>query len=118
MPAPIPGPDPADSLAGSGRQRNDYLSRVFRHLERYRVYPRTALENNQGGRVVTRVTISRDGRLIDARIDTSSGWPTIDSAELDAIRKAAPFPAVPNDMPGDPVILILRMNYNAPGRSR
>ena len=34
--------------------------------------------NSQGGRVVTRVTIERDGGLIDARIDTSSGWPAID----------------------------------------
>ena len=118
MPAPLPGPNPADSIAGQGRARNDYVSRVFRHLERYRVYPAVARENNQGGRVVTRVTISRDGGLVDARIDTSSGWPVIDSAELDAIRKAAPFPPVPSDMPGDPVILILRMNYDSPGRRR
>jgi protein TonB len=118
MPAPLPGPNPADLIAGQGRQRNDYLSRVFRHLERYRVYPGAARENNQGGRVVTRVTIGRDGGLVDARIDSSSGWPIIDAAELDAIRKASPFPPVPGDMPGDPVILILRMTYNPPGRSR
>lgn len=118
IPAPLPGPNPADQFAGQGRQRNDYLSRVFRHLERYRVYPQVAQQNNQSGRVVTRVTINRDGGLIDARIDTSSGWPVIDSAELDAIRKAAPFPPVPSDMPGDPVILILRMNYDPPGRRR
>ena len=42
--------------------------------------------------------------------------PAIDAAELEAIRKAAPFPPVPSDMPGDPVILILRMNYNPPAR--
>jgi protein TonB len=118
IPAPLPGPNPADLIAGQGRQRNDYLSRVFHHLQRYRVYPRLAQDNNQSGRVVTRVTIDRSGSLIDVRIDTSSGWPLIDSAELDAIRKAAPFPPVPNDMPGDPVILILRMNYDPPGRRR
>jgi protein TonB len=118
IPAPLPGPNPADQFAGQGRQRNDYLSRVFRHLERYRAYPQMAQQNNQSGRVVTRVTINRDGGLIDARIDTSSGWPLIDTAELDAIRKAAPFPPVPSDMPGDPVILILRMNYDPPGRRR
>ena len=42
MPAPLPGPDPADQIAGQGRQRNDYLSRVFRQIERYRVYPAAA----------------------------------------------------------------------------
>ncbi len=92
-PLPLPGPNPADQIAGQGRQRNDYLSRVFRQLERYRVYPAAARDNSLGGRVVTRVTINRDGGLIDARIDTSSGVPVIDQAELEAIRKAAPLPA-------------------------
>ena len=90
---------------------------MFRQLERYRVYPAAARDNSLGGRVVTRVTINRDGGLIDARIDTSSGVPVIDQAELEAIRKAAPFPPVPSDMPGDPVILVLRMTYGPPGRA-
>lgn len=118
IPAPLPGPNPADQFAGQGRQRNDYLSRVFRQLERYRVYPASARANNLGGRVVTRVTIRRDGGLIDVRIDTSSGVPVIDQAELEAIRRAAPFPPVPSNMPGDPVILVLRMTYGPPGRGR
>ena len=108
--APLPGPDPGDVLIGRGRQRNDYLSRVFRHLEPYRFNPGT-VRGNQQGRVVTRVTIARDGRLIDARIDSSSGSSALDAAELAAIRKASPFPPVPGDMPGDPVILVLPMNY-------
>jgi protein TonB len=111
VPAPLPGPNPADLTAGQGRQRNDYLSRLFRHLAPYRVYPPAARANNQHGRVVTRITIKRDGGLVDVRIDTSSGWPLLDQAELEAIRRGAPFPPVPANMPGDPVILILRMNY-------
>jgi protein TonB len=109
-PAPLPGPDPGDVLVGRGRQRNDYLSRVFRHLEPYRFDP-GSMRGSQQGRVVTRVTIARDGRLIDVRIDSSSGSSALDAAELAAIRKASPFPPVPRDMPGDPVILVLPMNY-------
>ena len=33
--------------------------------------------------------------------------PPLTQPKLEAIRKAAPFPPVPNDMPGEPVILIL-----------
>src|SRR5437660_1668488 len=55
MPSPMPGPDPGDVLIGQGRQRNDYLSRVARQIAQYRVYPASALTNNQGGRVVMRV---------------------------------------------------------------
>lgn len=111
MPSPSPGPYPGDVVAGQGRQRNDYLTRVFRHLEPYRVDARASRASNQRGRVVTRVTIGRDGGLIDVSIDSSSGRPALDAAELEAIRKAAPFPPVPAGMPGDPIILILRMTY-------
>ena len=118
IPAPLPGPNPADQIAGQGRQRNDYLSRVFRQLQQHRVFPRVAEDNKQSGIVMTRIVINRDGGLIDVRVTQSSGVPAIDQAELEAIRKAAPFPPVPSDMPGDPVALNLRMNYNQPGRVR
>lgn len=111
MPAPRPGPNPADLAAGQGRQRNDYLSRVFRHLEPHRVASRTARAANQRGRVVTRVTLARDGSLLGISIDSSSGRPALDAAEVEAIRNGAPFPPIPANMPGDPVVLILRMTY-------
>ena len=116
MPSPMPGPDPGDLLAGRGRQRNDYLSRVARQVAQYRVYPTNAANNHQEGRVVMRVTVARDGRVLDVRVGTSSGWPAIDAAEVETIRKAAPFPPVPGDMPGDPVILVLPINYTLRGR--
>jgi protein TonB len=109
MPSPVPGPAPADVLAGQGRQRNDYLTRVFRHLEPFRF---SASGGHQlHGRVVSRVTLTRDGRLIDVHIASSSGVPSLDAAELAAIRKASPFPPVPEAMPGDPVILVLPITY-------
>ncbi|MGH8431288.1 MAG: TonB family protein [Solimonas sp.] len=110
MPSPMPGPDPGDVAIGQGRQRNDYLSKVFRHLEPYRL-DATARNTRQFGRVVTRVTLTRDGRIIDVRLDTSSGRPALDAAEIAAIRKASPFPPVPASMPGDPVILVLPITY-------
>lgn len=109
MPSPLPGPEPGDVLAGRGRQRNDYLTRVFRHLEPYRLDATAG--HRLHGRVVSRLTLARDGRLIDVHIDTSSGVPSLDAAELAAIRKASPFPPVPPAMPGDPVILVLPITY-------
>lgn len=111
IPAPLPGPSPADRLAGQGRQRNDYLSRVHRHLAPYRDRSHKARAADQAGRVVTRVTLARDGSLLGVSISTSSGRPAVDDAELEAIRNAAPFPPLPANMPGDPVVLVLRTTY-------
>ena len=123
QPAPRPPSAPAsvqappsnsvDWLMGNNRVRNAYLDQVARLTSKYRHYPRGLVEANQRGRVVTRVTITRDGRLVDVSIETSSGWPAIDAAELEAIRRSAPFPPVPPDMPGDPLVLILPLNFLA-----
>ena len=86
---------------------NDYLSVVFLHIHPYRVYPATG----QHGRVVTRVTVNRAGSLVDIKIDSSSGSSIIDNAELEAIRRAMPLPPVPAGLPGNPVVLVLPMNY-------
>jgi protein TonB len=115
MPSPMSGPDPGDVLIGQGRQRNDYLSRVARQIAQHRVYPAGALANNQGGRVVMRVTVARNGQVLDVGVRTSSGWPAIDAAEVETIRKAAPFPPLPSEMPGDPVVLVLPVTYSPSG---
>ncbi len=95
---------------GDGGARNDYLSRVYRHIDPYRDYPAGRPRGRQHGRVVTRVTINRAGELVDIRLDRSSGWPLIDNAEMAAIRRAVPLPPVPDGMRGDPVVLVLPMN--------
>ena len=100
-----------DAAMGDGGARNDYLSRVYRHIDPYRDYPAAARAARQHGRVVTRVTINRAGQLLDIRLDRSSGWPLIDNAEMAAIRRAMPLPPVPDGMRGDPVVLVLPMNY-------
>ena len=111
IPAPLPGPELADRSPGPGRQRNDYLTRVYRHLEPYRAGSRAALSPHLRGRVVTRVTLARDGGVLDVAVSSSSGRSALDDAEVAAIRRAAPFPPLPANMPGDPVILVLRMTY-------
>ena len=100
-----------DQAMGDGGARNDYLSRVYRHIDPHRDYPAAARAARQHGRVVTRVTISRAGELLDLRLDRSSGWPLIDNAEMAAIRRAMPLPPVPAGMRGDPIVLVLPMNY-------
>lgn len=114
----MPGPTGGSmgALTGHGGERNDYLTRVFRHIEPFRTYPEAARAARQRGRVVSRVTINRAGELIDLSVDRSSGWPMIDKAELAAIRRAMPLPPPPAGMPGDPIVLILPMTYNYESR--
>ena len=48
-----------------------------------------------GKKAVVISTITREGQVVEARIGTGSGSEEWDKAALAAVRKAAPFPALP-----------------------
>jgi len=51
-------------------------------------YPRASQRRGEQGRVLVRVTISPEGRVVDARIQSSSGHDRLDNAALKAVRTA------------------------------
>jgi protein TonB len=67
--------------------------RVLDWLARYRTYPLAARRAHIEGVVQMRVTLMPDGRLVDARVERSSGHPVLDAAALDLLARAAPLPS-------------------------
>jgi periplasmic protein TonB len=67
--------------------------RVLDWLARYRSYPLAARRARIEGVVELRVTLMPDGRLVDARVERSSGHPLLDQAALDLLARAAPLPS-------------------------
>jgi protein TonB len=111
-PAPSPLRNPADVIIGpSGPTQNEYFMQLHRKLAQFRYYPQSARDRHQEGRVVVRLVIARDGRLIDARVDRSSGVPAIDAAEVDAVKRAAPFPPLPLHVPGEAATFLIPVTY-------
>lgn len=62
--------------------------------------------------VVIRFTIARDGRVLDAEVETSSGLSILDRASLRAVVLADPLPPLPNSYPRDQVGVHLRFTYS------
>jgi protein TonB len=111
-PAPSPLQNPTDVIIGpSGPTQNEYFMQLHRKLAQHRYYPQSARDRHQEGRVVVRLVISRDGRLLDARVDRSSGYPAIDAAEVDAAKRAAPFPPLPVHVPGEAATFLIPVTY-------
>ena len=109
-PAPSPLTNPA-SIYGQRKAQEDYLWGVVRKISQHRYYPKSSRENSEEGLVVARITVARDGRLLDVAVARSSGYPTLDNALIEVIRQAAPYPPLPNDMPGDRHTFLLPLNY-------
>ena len=82
--------------AGEPNQQHGALPielRVLDWLARYRTYPLAARRARIEGMVQLHVTLMPDGRLVDARVERSSGHPLLDQAALDLLARAAPLPS-------------------------
>jgi len=88
--------NPADAGART-RAKDAYLWQAIRKFSQYLPDLR---EKNEGGTVVLRFVIARDGRLVDASIVRSSGVIALDRGLLESVRAAAPYPPLPADIPG------------------
>ncbi|OHV81324.1 energy transducer TonB [Ensifer sp. LCM 4579] len=90
----------ATGAKGSARQAgnaavSNYPGKVRRKLNRAFRYPAEAKRQGLRGVAHVRFTVTSDGGLAGVGIAKSAGSALLDEAALDAVRRAAPFPAIP-----------------------
>ncbi|HTR85471.1 MAG TPA: TonB family protein [Reyranella sp.] len=102
-PAPSPFVNPADTY-NRARAQDNYLWQVVRKLSGYRYYAKVDV---QEGTTVVRVVIARDGRLLDAEIARSSGYPAMDQGVLAGVRQGSPYTPLPDSIQGSSATFML-----------
>jgi protein TonB len=85
---------------------------LLRHLERHKRYPAEAQRQRQEGVVYMLFTLSRDGRVLAARILRPSGNASLDQEGLDLLRRAQPMPPFPVDQPGESMELSVPIQFS------
>jgi protein TonB len=106
-----PGPSP-HTAGGTGPSRlQSYYAAVLARIEAAKQYPLSAQRRQIQGDVVVTFQLSPNGRLIDARLTTSSGFHSLDRAALEAVRRAAPYPKLPNDAGVVPNALTVTISF-------
>lgn len=90
----------ATGAKGSARQAgnaavSNYPGKVRRKLNRAFRYPAEAKRQGLRGVAHVSFTVTSGGGLAGVRIAKSAGSALLDEAALDAVRRAAPFPAIP-----------------------
>jgi len=117
-PAPAAQPVPAATgnqvSAATNKNVRAYFDKVAAHVNRFRQYPLVAALQYREGKIVVMVRIARDGQVLEVEVRQSSGHALIDAAETSAIWRASPLPQPPPEFEGDPVTLIMPVNYKAP----
>jgi len=104
----------AAGVAG-GAQRGGaatYFGKLKAWLNQHKKYPVAAKKEKQQGTVTVNFTIDRAGRLLAARVETSSGNSVLDNAALDLLRKASPMPRLPEGMVEERLVVTLPIEYS------
>jgi len=84
---------------------------LLRHLERHKRYPADAQRRHHEGIVTVRFVMSRDGRVLTAQLERSSGVASLDQEGLDLLQRAQPLPALPKDQPGETLELVVPIQF-------
>jgi protein TonB len=82
------------SSAGNAAASN-YPGKVVAKLRRALRYPADARRQKLRGEAMVGFTVNADGGTRGVRLLRSSGSAVLDKAALDAVRRAAPFPSIP-----------------------
>lgn len=82
--------------SGNARVSN-YPGKVVSKLRRSLRYPSAAKRQRLKGEVRIRFTVARNGSVSGIRIVRSSGSSVLDQAALETVRRAAPFPRIPDE---------------------
>jgi TonB family protein len=94
-----------------------YLGQVRKSLERSKVNPRSSL----AGTVLIRFTVGPAGDVLSRVVQKSSGSKLLDDAAMASLDRAAPFPAMPQDLARGPLevqVLQLRDPLERRGEGR
>ncbi|MEL6316192.1 MAG: TonB family protein [Pseudomonadota bacterium] len=90
----------AQSAAGGGAPgaRRDFMATLAAWLQKHKRYPRRARARRQEGVGRLHLKMAADGRVLSARLKSSSGHRILDDEILAMIRRAEPLPKIPAEL--------------------
>lgn len=103
-PAPAPSPPPAGPVDPS------WEGKVLKHIDRHKRYPRMIGSRRPVGTAIVLFRMNRQGAILSARIERTSGNAQLDKAAIETVRRSAPLPAIPSDRP-DPLQLSVPVEF-------
>jgi periplasmic protein TonB len=90
-----------------------WMAQIRRQLESKKRFPAAARARWEQGTVVVAFVLDRQGRLAGSRVARSSGFAALDSAALELVRQAQPFPAPPAELPSPRLNMTIPIRYQA-----
>ena len=95
-----PNAGSANDTSGGGMPGDvvDYMAVLQAWLEKHKEYPRGARLRRMEGTTLLYFVMDRDGKVLDFRIQKSSGYEILDHEVEEMIKRAQPLPQMPDNM--------------------
>ncbi|HVV51262.1 MAG TPA: TonB family protein, partial [Polyangia bacterium] len=119
-PAELGARDPRESGADVDARTLDrryqrYIDEIRQRVRRIREFPRSLAVRLLEGETIVDFVVDVNGRLGDGpRVVKSSGFEEFDAAAVRAVRRAAPFPPMPDPGSARPLSVSLRVIFDNP----
>jgi len=82
------------------------------HINRYKRYPAEAEAHKMTGIVTVVFMLDRRGQVLSSRVMHSSGSAVLDEEAVDLLRRAAPLPTPPQDVPPEGIHLSIPIRFH------
>lgn len=89
-----------------------WKSRLQTLVERNKRYPGAAQARRETGVVMVAFEIDRSGKLLNSRIEQSSGHAALDGEALELLTRVQSFPVPPPEIPGATLKIALPIRFN------
>jgi protein TonB len=104
---------PAPAASGGGVSPVlAYQNAVLRQIDAAKRYPALARAQHRQGVALVQFSMDRNGRVLSASLAKTSNAKMLDSEAVEAVERASPFPAPPAELAGDPVNLMVAVEFS------
>lgn len=102
------GPATLEDLHGV---EESFATLVRERIAATKTYPASARERKFEGKALISFTLNKNGQIIDLAVNTSSGYETLDYAAVQAVKRAGPFPPIPEKLGRETIAFNLPISF-------
>jgi|GEM_PF-1529122 len=98
-------------VSGNDPALSRYIARVRTRIEGRKYYPASSRRLKEEGTVTVSFLLTSSGDLVTLSVASSSGFPDLDDAALDAVKRASPYPPFPTALTATRLALKVPITY-------
>jgi protein TonB len=99
------------SGSGPDTAKNKYFSLVAQTIYKNKRYPRQAYSLNQEGKVLVRLRLDKNGKMLDLKIIEKAPFKSLTNATIETINSIKKFPVIPSELGVDEITFRIPIEY-------